>query len=213
MKSYMNTLMFGICTSGVAMLAGAGAATASPILWHTPETIVSAAQALGEGGAEVYADIWTGNPVTITPPNERPVAFRRDAGEVGIAHAPNGHGNSGIPLDGRQTITLTGLTAGRGYQIEYLLSSGQSCQSGCLGGDAADRELRAIADEYLIGTFTASGSTETITGTGGVDFGCGDQVPSLDALVLTTSAQVPEPASALVLGVGMLGIGAMRRRR
>jgi hypothetical protein len=118
--------------------------------------------------------------------------------------------------DGNFTAASSITIGGRAYTSAVVASSGSL---------AAGAETLSL---YLVGTFTPAGTlssfdannaSETIsfTETGIVAGGFGSFSVSATiaspAAAPPTSPDIPEPASMMLLGAGMAGIGATRRRR
>jgi hypothetical protein len=143
----------------------------------------------------------------------------------------------GIPLmasDGSYFLDLTGYNNGAPYGgveqtiattvgTTYRLSFDQGDDQGDNGGfteSAITASAAGSAQTFFSSTsgwttqtlnFTATGSTTTISLTGAQ----GWSYIGLDNVVVTGTGSntVPEPASVALLGVGVAGLGTLRRRR
>ena len=123
-----------------------------------------------------------------------------------------GEGFTGSPT---LTFTLTGLTNNQQYQLQFwaadyrtafgdlnrseTLTAGNT--SSALSFLRASSPDNSLSGNYILGTFTADGTTQSITinGTG-------------DAIVNAFQVRaIPEPSAALLGGLGMLCL--LRRRR
>ncbi len=100
------------------------------------------------------------------------------------------------------TATLSGLQSGNVYQVELWSATVGYGTTTTLDGAVT---LNGGQGQFVLGTFTASGSTETFTYTGSD----GSRISAVELRILT-----PEPKSviiwALAFGAGML---AIRRNR
>jgi hypothetical protein len=117
---------------------------------------------------------------------------------------------------GRMTFTLSGLVSGQSYAVQFWTGywNAQYPTSFSDGTNASGYladGVGSILPQYVIGTFTASGTTETIYADGS-----SSSIALLDAMQLRTfdpPPPVPEPASGALLGIGLAGLIFARKRK
>ncbi len=132
-------------------------------------------------------------------------------------------GDSGVR--GALSQSITGLTAGQKYKVSF---SWAGIQLSNRRGDTTDRldvSLGAqsfstatinVPDQGFSGwmqksfTFTATGGTEKLSF---LSIGTPNGLPPMILLDGVSMKAVPEPATLSMLSVGLLGLGAARRRR
>jgi len=105
---------------------------------------------------------------------------------------------------GTAAITIEGLSIGQDYQIQFFShrSEGGRIQTIDGGAGAQTLTLGNPVGDYIIGTFTADATSQSIGTFGGSTF------PVYSGYVLST---VPEPTSSLLIALS--GLALLRRRR
>jgi len=136
---------------------------------------------------------------------------------------------NGFAYDGSNpnTLTITGLTAGTEYEVQLwgfdnrggenartesfsTVSGGQNINGGNLATYDASTIFALGSAVSVTGTFVADGTGDEVIYVNGV----GQSQTNLNAFtVQAVPAVVPEPASAMLLGIGGLGLCMMTRRR
>lgn len=119
--------------------------------------------------------------------------------------------------------TVTGLTAGTGYAVKFIIASELSRSDNILvsadGGPSTTFSAPPspgpwtdwVSKEF---DFTASGTSATIRfSTFGLDPTKQLDVGLDNVTISSRGGSVPEPASLALLGIGLAGLGAMRRRK
>jgi len=105
------------------------------------------------------------------------------------------------------TATFSGLTSGHDYRIQVWNTSGASGWGNTTYTGSTPLDSISFADDFAIGTFTATGSTAafTISGNGGF--------PMISAISLYAVPSVPEPSAYALIGLGLLALIGFRRLR
>jgi hypothetical protein len=186
MRKFFKTLL---CTAAVATLAMIGSANAA---------------LLGSGSVSV-AGGWTPSGGTGTVGTATGVHFIPATNNVSV-QAPGGTGSFS---------SLTTGTVGTVHDFTFNPSSAPQAGFLVLGGFTFDLTSTSIVlqnstDLVLHGTTTISSSAGT--GSGSFDFsGQGGGQPATFSWSATATS-VPEPMTLGVLGIGLAGFGALRRR-
>lgn len=153
---------------------------------------------------------------------------------AGLSNLSNGGADfssnfpSGSPLDtlmsglvfqagGYSSLTLTGLTAGTDYLLQLFMansvnSTGKTSRVSVQGSDYNLTNFGSNAD-YLRVSFSATGTSEVVTFGNGSGNESDRMVLNAYALHTPIVAAVPEPGTAALLGLGLLGLGYARTRR
>jgi hypothetical protein len=114
-------------------------------------------------------------------------------------------GDSNNPPVG--TATFSGLTLGHNYRIQVWNTSGASGWGNTTYTGSTPSDSISFANDFAIGTFTATGSTASfsISGNGGF--------PMISAISLYSVPLVPEPSTYVLIGLGLLALVGFRRLR
>lgn len=213
----------GISAAILGFLALAGASQAQSITWGSGQlmTGVSDISTLGSyvdaaffvGGVEPYQTATTLDGVTFNP-----ITSKSDGFDISVAAGgpvgPSSEANtapyfellSGVeytPQNSISTVTLSNLVAGDTYLVQVWAYTAPNNDGVTLTGTTNVSLMDGLAGQFSIGTFTATGATETFgfEGTGG--YGC------ISGVLLENT--IPEPATfgMVACGVGML---LMRQR-
>jgi hypothetical protein len=213
-----NVLLAG--AAAVALAAVAVPAHADNIVsdqWYTGHFTTTGTPLLGNTFSGTSADLGTNGP-TLTNPNPNALqAPVTGAAFSAIITMPSGGGFltvTDVETPGDQfQINVNGVAATPAPASASPLDVGQQSLAGGLtsapsaGPDDSPPENIAAAlanPEFSSGTFYLPAGTDTITGTflGTIASGNFDMI-----------AEAPEPASLTILGLGMAGLGLVRRRR
>jgi hypothetical protein len=126
------------------------------------------------------------------------------------------------------TLTLGGLDAGNSYRVQLWVNDSKKdilYNRVQIGGDGSNTEVKTnvagtvgAIGQYVIGTFTATGSSQQITFVGltdvdGINFVSRNPIVNAFQLRLESSGQVPEPTSIIIFGLGALGFAYQARRK
>jgi hypothetical protein len=110
------------------------------------------------------------------------------------------------------SVTLSGLTSGDTYQVEaWSYYTGTTPGGSTTLTGATPVNLASTGGQYALGTFTATGTTETF----GYAVNAADNhaiINAVDVYNTTGIGAVPEPSTYVLLGLGVLGLILVRRR-
>lgn len=169
-------------------------------------------------------------PVSITPISINGVDFGiNSSGLTGMALSGGDFSNQFTPgsamdqlfsglwfqTGGTSSLTLTGLTIGNDYLLQLFLanninSTGKASRVSLQSQSYDLLDFGSSAD-YLRISFSANASTQVVNfGTGS---GAEAQRMVLNGYVLQNVTSVPEPGSLVLLGGGLMGLLALRRKR
>ena len=116
------------------------------------------------------------------------------------------------------TIELTGLDIGTSYDVQFFFNDERFGGAFTPNGgqprtvtidDGAGNTFTLNNTQFVTGTFEATAQTQDFAITGGTN-GSGNFGPHIN--LVTFAETVPEPSSALLLGLGGLALGLRRRR-
>lgn len=119
------------------------------------------------------------------------------------------------------TLTLTGLTSGQTYEFQEFDQDGRDSTREAYLTTATDGNSVTLSanpngtdgngvGQFAIGSFTATGSTETITLQGAT--GLTVQINAFQVRDITAPVEAPEPTSVALIGLGALALLIHRRR-
>lgn len=199
--------------AAMGLVSGVNAAT---ITWGSAFSITSASD-ISNAGSHFLADSMGGGTPTVNGvvfsdvldpgPFFDANLWATPTGDLGLDDILDSHDNFAGP-NGPYTQTLTGLTPGVLYQVQYIavhdLRGCCSTRVSTLGdgnGNQTGPSFTRSTGGSAIGTFTADGSTQLIEVYGDTD-------PGIAGLIVRT---VPEPGSLALLGLGGLALGRRRR--
>lgn len=143
---------------------------------------------------------------------------------VGISSAYQALLGSGVYVIGSpMLVTISGLTSGLSYEVEVWVNDSR----GAVGPNRADTlsgTTNQVIDfntgaegglgQFTIGTFIASGSTQSFSVAGFDSTSPGSYASQLNGIEVIQGVSIPEPSSIgmVGLGAGVLALGFARRR-
>jgi hypothetical protein len=178
----------------------------------------------GNGGYNLY--FFAGTATTVSAISQYPGGLEKLWGPVPASPT----GGNFVAIDGdavaRGAISqsIAGLVAGQQYVLEFDWGAGQvQSRTGptteqfsvSLGSETHSTAVVADPSQAFTGwfhsvmTFTATSATETLSF---LSIGTPSGLPPIATLDGVSLTQVPEPAALGLLGVGLLGLMAVRRR-
>jgi hypothetical protein len=224
-----SSVMWQSIVGGISVAISLGLATAAaagPIAWGTPVNISGAADVSQTGTFVDGIEGWNGNTTvtigdaTFHQPTVNAGTYSTPSGDIALTlgnsfqygsfNSSSADYNTLMNENGNNggTATLSGLTAGATYQVEFWSATVGFSATTTLDGTTT---LNSGTGQFVLGTFTATGNTETFTYTGGN--GDGSRVSAVQLRQLTT---VAEPSTAMLASLGAVGLLAacrLRRRR
>lgn len=207
-----NKVVAPIALPSVAKTAFEGALSGigAPLLREDMEGMTVPAVLSNQSPIDFSFGIITGNP--ITPSNEA-----LSLASTGVFNTTSG-GSKFIDASGNVTITFTEAVAGFGLYLTDLGDFSNSLITATLriaGGGTAQVDVKSDglnADLLFFGVYddsSAAYSSITFnTNSLGDVFGMDDFV----AVVRPVDQRIPEPGTLSMLAIGLLGLGALRRR-
>lgn len=178
----------------------------------------------GNGGYNLY--FFAGTATTVSAISQYPGGLEKLWGPVPASPT----GGNFVAIDGDVGVrgaisqSIAGLVAGQKYVLEFDWGAGQvQSRTGptteqfsvSLGGETHTTAVVADPSQAFTGwfhsvmTFTATSATETLSF---LSIGTPSGLPPIATLDGVSLTQVPEPAALGLLGVGLLGLMAVRRR-
>lgn len=215
-------MLMKITTKALSFVAlAACSASAATITWDTAVINTTAADIITDGSLHIAVDAASSNDNTIngvTFAGGNPLiqnaegSFWTDGGvttgDAGLDDLLNSHSYAG-GTPSLASFDINSLTVGDSYAIQIIaVGDTRGCCAGRTqnydGGGGISADLTRSDPASVVGFFVADGVTQTITVNGSQDGGLsGYQVRNVT---------IPEPSSALLSLVGLLGLTARRRR-
>lgn len=131
-----------------------------------------------------------------------------------IQSGVNGQGQS---AQGQITQTLTGLSVGTTYDFTYFAAARAGFTGDAIDVSFAGQDLGTVTPvtaNFVLETtqsFVATSTTGLLSFLGGVS--PTDYDSAIDSVSINSSATVPEPASLVMLGAGLIGFSMVRRKQ
>lgn len=213
--------LLGISAALLCVLAFSTASQAQ-ILWGSAQNMVTDTDVLTNGtyvDAAAFFGSDSVNGVTFNPITSGTdglgIAITTPNGTTGSAPfgSPSTSYNNLVSVIGfgffnNGTVTLTGLTAGHTYQVQAWTYFGGGSGFGTTIYDSSP-SLDSNTGQFVVGTLTlASGNSATFN----YNTGSGNYA-MIDAVSIRDVTSAPEPSEALLMGVGLLGLVVLARRK
>ena len=217
MRFLMN--LAGAALVAGAMLAGSSAAKADPyVQWETAGCLQAAPCFQAPGfvgsnltsnvplGAQATGYVGTGDPWSVVGPGYG----NRAVFDLSMVATAGGYVNyfSFVPFnnDCENNTVVVGGCVGLGWSVAMSVNGGGFSTIGMVGYSAPYSTPTVYVPLDL--TLAAGDSVAfELTATGGV------QIPTGQYFITGQEIGVPEPASMMLLGAGLAGLGMLRRRR
>ena len=230
--------LFLLALTPLAFIAMATYSPAQIIVWGSAQNMIGNSDVL-DPGTLVDAATFYGSAVTINTVKFNPLTLSSGTYTDGTGIAittPNGGAGAytapfsstsppsstnysnltsvlGFTVGVTGTVTLSGLTVNDTYDVEawsYYTGTTVGGYTQLTGSTPVD--LASTGGQYALGTFTATGTTETF----GYAVGAADNHAIINAVSVfdtSSSSAAPEPSTYALLGAGLLGLIVLVRRK
>ncbi|MFK7849626.1 MAG: PEP-CTERM sorting domain-containing protein [Akkermansiaceae bacterium] len=237
MKTLAKSRTLSLSLIAFGSLSLSARTNGATVIWGAPTNIAGDSDVSTNGSLIRALNI--GNSTTINGVLFEPTSFEATNGDFDFAgftsiassSSPNGLSASyvGLTISGYNTnsgnptisLTMNNLTPGVQYEFQWwsnLSDPAGDYRTSANGGPELDANVSGLAGgtgQFQIGTFTADTPSQVITfagsGTPGL-FQVTGMLNGFQLRDLSGAAPIPEPNSALLLGIALLGFATCRRR-